>query len=89
VPVVDDRFVSPSERRFIMEPHREEPQQAPEPGAEQKPKRFRIVKLEERIAPSKGGKGSNYACATRLCTQTCDAICFGTACCGEQTNPAY
>jgi hypothetical protein len=38
-----------------MEPHREE-QKAPEPSAEQKPKRFRIVKLEERIAPSRGGK---------------------------------
>ncbi len=34
-----------------MEPRREE-QRAPQPSAEQKPKRFRIVKLEERIAPS-------------------------------------
>jgi hypothetical protein len=34
-----------------MEPHREEQPKAPEPGAEPKPKRFRIVKLEERIAP--------------------------------------
>ncbi len=33
-----------------MEPRREEPK-APEPRTEQKPKRFRIVKLEERIAP--------------------------------------
>jgi hypothetical protein len=41
-----------------MEPHREE-QKAPEPSAEQKPKRFRIVKLEERIAPSKGGNTKN------------------------------
>jgi hypothetical protein len=37
-----------------MEPDREERQKALEPGAEQKLKRFRIVKLEERIAPSKG-----------------------------------
>jgi hypothetical protein len=63
VPVVDDLFVSPSERRFIMEPPRKEPQKAPPPGAAQKPKRFRIVKLEERIAPSKGGKGTNNSCA--------------------------
>jgi hypothetical protein len=55
VTVGDDRFVSPSQRRFIMEPHREEPQKALQASAEEKPKRFRIVKLEERIAPSKGG----------------------------------
>ncbi len=35
-----------------MEPDREEPQKALEPSAVQKLKRFRIVKLEERIAPS-------------------------------------
>jgi hypothetical protein len=40
-----------------MEPHREEPQKALEPSAAQKPKRFRIVKLEERIAPRRGGGG--------------------------------
>ncbi len=33
-----------------MEPHREE-QKALQSNAEQKPRRFRIVKLEERIAP--------------------------------------
>jgi hypothetical protein len=38
-----------------MEPHREDQATSPPPGAEQRPKRFRIVKLEERIAPSKGG----------------------------------
>ena len=38
-----------------MEPRREEVPKAPPPGAEQKPKRFRIVKLEERIAPGKNG----------------------------------
>ena len=36
-----------------MEPRREEQQKALEPNAGQKPKRFRIVKLEERIAPGK------------------------------------
>lgn len=41
-----------------MEPHREE-QKAPSPGVEQKPKRFRIVKLEERIAPSNGNGPTN------------------------------
>jgi hypothetical protein len=43
-----------------MEPHREEQPKAPEPGAEQKPRRFRIVKLEERIAPGKGGGGPTH-----------------------------
>jgi hypothetical protein len=42
-----------------MEPHREEPQRAP-PGAEQKAKRFRIVKLEERIAPMKPGHAHGH-----------------------------
>jgi hypothetical protein len=37
-----------------MEPNREE-QKALDASAGQKPKRFRLVKLEERIAPSKGG----------------------------------
>jgi hypothetical protein len=48
-----------------MEPHREEQQQALEPGVTPKPKRFRIVKLEDRIAPSKGGNG----------THNCSMIC--------------
>ncbi len=38
-----------------MEPHREEEQKALEPSATPKPKRFRIIKLEERIAPSAPG----------------------------------
>jgi len=42
-----------------MEPHREDQEKALEPSAATKPKRFRIVKLEERIAPGKGGNGSN------------------------------
>jgi hypothetical protein len=40
-----------------MEPRREE-LKAPKPRTEEKPKRFRIVKLEERIAPAKGGNGT-------------------------------
>jgi hypothetical protein len=37
-----------------MEPRREEPK-VPRPSTEGRKKRFRIVKLEERIAPKKGG----------------------------------
>jgi hypothetical protein len=65
-----------------MEPHREEPQKAPEPGAEQKPKRFRIVKLEERIAPSKGGGHTGapqcgpYRTAAPPCQYTA-SVCVG------------
>jgi hypothetical protein len=60
--VVDDRPVSLSQRRFIMEPHREEQNRAPPPSAEPKPNRFRIVKLEERIVPSSGGGTNGRAC---------------------------
>jgi hypothetical protein len=66
--VVDDRFVSLSQRRFIMEPHREEQPKAPPPSAEQQRKRFRIVKLEDRIAPSRGGKSTN-------CNNTGFSVC--------------
>jgi hypothetical protein len=38
-----------------VEPRREKPQ-APRPGTEDMPKRFRIIKLEERIAPKNNGK---------------------------------
>ncbi len=45
---------------------REEPQKALEPGAEAKRKRFRIVKLEERIAPkqpaTKGPHRNTHKC---------------------------
>ncbi len=70
-----------------MEPRREEEQQ---PSAQPKPKRFRIVKLEERIAPSKGGNGTHktYACGT-LNVYTCPTYgdtCYCTAFC---TGPGY
>jgi hypothetical protein len=77
-----------------MELHREEPQKASPPGSEQKPKRFRIVKLEERIAPSKGGKGTNNTCAcgTGACTGaypcatiTCATACNCSLCCAGAT----
>ncbi len=71
-----------------MERRREEPQRAP-PSAEPKPKRFRIVKLEERIAPSKGGNGTNNTCAcgtlnVRTCPtlDTCNCISFTCFVCG-------
>ncbi len=57
-----------------MEPHHEEPQKALEVGAGQKLKRFRIVKLEERIAPRVGEKGTNHTCNAAYscwCTVTC------------------
>jgi hypothetical protein len=54
-----------------MEPRREE-LQAPKPRPEEKPKRFRIVKLEERIAPSKGGNNTLKHCPSAYCTYGCD-----------------
>jgi hypothetical protein len=41
-----------------MEPQREEQKPQPQPRTEEKPKRFRLIRLEERIAPGKGGNGS-------------------------------
>jgi hypothetical protein len=38
-----------------MEPRQENQPNAPESPKELKSKRFRLIKLEERIAPSKGG----------------------------------
>jgi hypothetical protein len=70
-PVFDERLLSLSQRRFIMAPHREEQNKAPPPGAEQKSRRFRIVKLEDRIAPAKGGNTNN---CSKLHT------CFNTYC---------
>jgi hypothetical protein len=61
-----------------MEPRREEQQKALAPSAGQKPKRFRIVKLEERIAPSKAGGTGTGAGGTRHCptvANTCRPMC--------------
>lgn len=64
-----------------MQPNRQDMQEVLEPGAAQKPKRFRIVKLEERIAPSKGGNGTNNCggytdkCHTLSCAP-CSAACW-------------
>ncbi len=57
-----------------MESHREERQKALEPNAGQKPRRFRLVKLEERIAP-KGGRKTN----------TCGAGSMGPTYCNDCT----
>jgi hypothetical protein len=43
------------------------PAPAPKSQDVAKPKRFRIEKLEERIAPKKGGKGT-HNCGTANCT---------------------
>jgi hypothetical protein len=45
-----------------MEPRNDESQQVPEPREVERKRRFQIVKLEERIAPAKGGKGTNNSC---------------------------
>ena len=44
-----------------MEPRHEEKKnmERQTEAKEAKPRRFRIVKLEERIAPTKGGNGTN------------------------------
>jgi hypothetical protein len=57
-----------------MEPRREEPKDC-KPRPEEKPKRFRLVKLEERIAPSKGGTQHN-TCALG-CTASQGDTCTG------------
>jgi hypothetical protein len=43
-------FCCIAQGRFVMEKRREEPK-APKPRTQEKPKRFRIVKLEQRVAP--------------------------------------
>jgi hypothetical protein len=59
-----------------MEPVLEEKTKALEPSARPKPRRFRIVRLEERVAPRKGGNGTHnscgaWSCGATLCGNTC------------------
>jgi hypothetical protein len=54
-----------------MEPHREESQKALPAGAEQGPRRFRIVKLEDRIAPSAGGNTKHCYRSLSGCSPSC------------------
>ncbi len=58
-PLINERLVSLAQRKIVMEPVDEEKAKAPQTGAELKRKRFHIVKLEERIAPTKGGNTKN------------------------------
>jgi hypothetical protein len=75
-----------------MEPHPEE-RTAPPPSAEQKPKRFRIVKLEDRIAPNRGGIGTNNGCYSghgTVCPTAYGPACPGnTSGCPTETCPTY
>lgn len=48
-----------------MEPRRDTPPKALEPSAQSQPRRFHIVRLEERIAPRKGG-AKTHKCATAI-----------------------
>ena len=58
-----------------MEPHREKPND-PKRCPQQKRKRFRVVKLEERIAPGKGNSvGKNCATHTCFCSFNCTCPC--------------
>jgi hypothetical protein len=62
-----------------MEPHREDQQEA-EAGARPKPKRFRIVKLEERIAPSQGGNATHNSCGAFTCVHCSHYTCGYNTC---------
>jgi hypothetical protein len=58
-----------------MESRREERSKARDPSATPKPKRFRIVKLEDRIAP-RGGSGNTHqrTCECTLATCICGRL---------------
>jgi hypothetical protein len=54
-----------------VEPHEDQQKLAvaPENDKAQKKRRFQIVKLEDRIAPDKGGTTNKpHPCATQICT---------------------
>jgi hypothetical protein len=61
-----------------MQPHREEDQKALDPSATPKLKRFRMVKLEERIAPA---PSQTTACITHGPCKT--QFCNATHSCGS------
>jgi hypothetical protein len=55
-----------------MEPRKEENQEPRKESTETKPRRFRIVRLEERIAPSGGkGNGSKISCGANFTCRKC------------------
>jgi hypothetical protein len=53
-----------------MERHREKPKAA-KPHPEEKQRRFRLVKLEERIAPRRGGNGTHNNCGVTAISCYC------------------
>jgi hypothetical protein len=61
-----------------MEPRRDEPTE-PTPQPQEKPRRFRIVKLEERIAPSQSG-ATKHAPTNRDCAYFSDPCHSITTC---------
>jgi len=46
-----------------MERRKDESGKDPTANTQKKERRFQIVKLEERIAPGKGGKGTHNSCS--------------------------
>ncbi len=58
-----------------MEPRHEEQPKALGVGTEQKPRRFRIIKLEERIAPAKGGNGTHNCPTQKTCLASLCVYC--------------
>ncbi len=63
-----------------MDPVHEENVKPPQTGEEPKRKRFRIVKLEGRIAPGKGGNGTHNGCgATVGCGYTPNCCAYSNA----------
>jgi hypothetical protein len=69
--------LSPRRITMLREPHQTD-EQATEPAGtareKEKPRRFRIVKLEERIAPGgpgANGNGSNNTCAQGFTCHKC------------------
>jgi hypothetical protein len=62
-----------------MEPRREEQQKPPEVRGEPKPKRFRLIRLEERIAPQAGGNPGKYGTGGHRYYDT--GMCAGSATC--------
>jgi hypothetical protein len=48
-----------------MGPRNDDAKKAPEPRQPERKRRFQIVKLEERIAPRKGGNSNGPHCYSR------------------------
>jgi hypothetical protein len=61
----------PSEQS--VESRGEGPTSPPRPP--ERKRRFRIVKLEERIAPKVGGDGSDRSCGHNVTCRTCTICC--------------